>query len=254
MTLSSIIPPPPAWASQSAQSASVSAACHQFFQCLSQIGFENSSYVHEFPRFEIGMPPQKGIFGWMISPEWMAHLRTMTSDEAAGYRVPQAASLGHSMRVCPAEDIRCDNLQAEERTALQLMQEFGLCCGWTFPIADRMSSTFSALLLDCRQDQQDQQALVDQHAGYLRSSFIYFREGLAVQQVLQEHTRNPLSPRESDCLAWTAAGKSAKEIASLIGIAESTVNEYIRNATRKLKATNRTQAAARAMLAGCFSL
>jgi DNA-binding CsgD family transcriptional regulator len=253
MTLSSITPPPPTWASQAARAISVNEAWRQFSQCLSQIGFENSTYLHELPRFQYCLPPKISILGSIISPEWMANIPIMT-DEGAGYRVPQAASLGQSVRICPTEDIRCDNLQDYERSTLQMMREFGLCCGWSLPIVDRASNTYSALLFDCSQDQQDQQALMDRHADYLCSSLIYFHEGLAVLQVFREHTCNPLAPREPECLAWTAAGKSAKEIASLIGIADSTVNEYIRNATCKLKATNRTQAAARAMLAGSFSL
>lgn len=56
-----------------------------------------------------------------------------------------------------------------------------------------------------------------------------------------------LSPREIECLDWTAAGKTAWEIARIIGITESTVSFHIRNTINKLNASNRSHAVAVAM-------
>lgn len=54
-----------------------------------------------------------------------------------------------------------------------------------------------------------------------------------------------LSDRERDCLAFMADGRRDKEIASLLGITETTVRFHIDNARRKLGAKNRAQAVAR---------
>jgi DNA-binding CsgD family transcriptional regulator len=54
-----------------------------------------------------------------------------------------------------------------------------------------------------------------------------------------------LTPRERDCVAFVADGRTDWEIAALLGISESTVRFHLNNARRKLGAVNRSQAVAR---------
>lgn len=63
-------------------------------------------------------------------------------------------------------------------------------------------------------------------------------------------TRPPLSPRERECLQWTAAGKTSWEIATILCLSQSTTDGYIASATRKLGAANRTQAVAEGIRRG----
>ncbi len=56
-----------------------------------------------------------------------------------------------------------------------------------------------------------------------------------------------LTGRERECLIWIAQGKRDTEISTLLGIAESTITVHVRNAARKLRATNRTHAVAIAL-------
>jgi LuxR family quorum sensing-dependent transcriptional regulator len=53
-----------------------------------------------------------------------------------------------------------------------------------------------------------------------------------------------LTARQREVIAWSASGKSAWEIGTIIGITQRTVEEHIAMACRKLGATNRTQAVA----------
>ena len=62
-----------------------------------------------------------------------------------------------------------------------------------------------------------------------------------------------LAPREKECLLWVAAGLSSKRIAYKLGISLHTVNEFIGNAMRKLDATTRAEAAAKAISAQLIS-
>lgn len=59
-----------------------------------------------------------------------------------------------------------------------------------------------------------------------------------------------LSPRERECLQWTAAGKTSWEIAQILKISHHTADWYIAAATRKLSATNRTHAVAEGLRRG----
>ncbi len=66
-----------------------------------------------------------------------------------------------------------------------------------------------------------------------------------------ERGRRPaLSPRERECLQWTAAGKTSWEIAAILRLSQNTTDGYIASATRKLGASNRTQAVAEGIRRG----
>jgi DNA-binding CsgD family transcriptional regulator len=63
-------------------------------------------------------------------------------------------------------------------------------------------------------------------------------------QVMQSQA---LSPREDEILELAAAGRSTKEIAAELSIAQSTVNWHVGNALTKLDASNRTEAVAKVL-------
>lgn len=56
-----------------------------------------------------------------------------------------------------------------------------------------------------------------------------------------------LSPRQREILTLVAAGRTSKEIASTLGISESTVNWHLSNAFTRLGASSRAEAVALAM-------
>jgi DNA-binding CsgD family transcriptional regulator len=56
-----------------------------------------------------------------------------------------------------------------------------------------------------------------------------------------------LSPRQREILALVAAGRTSKEIASSLGISESTVNWHLTRAFARLGASSRAEAVAIAM-------
>ncbi|MGL4728977.1 MAG: autoinducer binding domain-containing protein [Bosea sp. (in: a-proteobacteria)] len=57
-----------------------------------------------------------------------------------------------------------------------------------------------------------------------------------------------LSTRERQVLGWIAFGKSSREVATIMGISEHTVNDHISSSVEKLNASNRTEAVIRAVL------
>ncbi len=55
-----------------------------------------------------------------------------------------------------------------------------------------------------------------------------------------------LSPREIECLRWSAAGKSSEEIGIILNLSSHTVTAYLKTAIKKLGVTTRIQAVAAA--------
>ena len=64
----------------------------------------------------------------------------------------------------------------------------------------------------------------------------------------------PLSDRERDVLAWSALGKTTKEISEILEISDSTVELHVKHAIDKLGASNRTAAVVIAIRAGMISV
>ncbi|WP_352825713.1 LuxR family transcriptional regulator [Mesorhizobium sp. M0579] len=63
-----------------------------------------------------------------------------------------------------------------------------------------------------------------------------------------------LSPREKECILWTAKGKSSWEIGHIIGISVNTVNFHIKNVMKKMDTASRTAAAVKALQSGIIKL
>ncbi|MHB1056957.1 MAG: autoinducer binding domain-containing protein [Rhodanobacter sp.] len=57
-----------------------------------------------------------------------------------------------------------------------------------------------------------------------------------------------LTAREREVLRWTAAGKTADEVGTILGISERTVTFHITSSLVKLDVVNKTQAVAKALL------
>ncbi|KMO37902.1 LuxR family transcriptional regulator [Methylobacterium tarhaniae] len=56
--------------------------------------------------------------------------------------------------------------------------------------------------------------------------------------------------REIECIRWAAAGKTGWETSEILSLSQRTVEDYLRNAARKLGAVNRVQLVAQAMREG----
>jgi LuxR family quorum-sensing system transcriptional regulator CciR len=63
-----------------------------------------------------------------------------------------------------------------------------------------------------------------------------------------------ITPREVDCLHWTARGKTNWEIGQILEISENTVRFHLKNAFKKLGATSRARAVGTAINAGIIHL
>ena len=63
-----------------------------------------------------------------------------------------------------------------------------------------------------------------------------------------------LSTGERNVLLWCGNGKTSFEISRILGLSEHTVNHYIAAAVKKLDATNRTHAIAKAIKFGLIDL
>ena len=62
-----------------------------------------------------------------------------------------------------------------------------------------------------------------------------------------------LSKRETECIRWTAEGKTSYEIGIILGLSENTINNYIASVTKKMGAVNRSHMISLAFRNGIIS-
>jgi len=80
------------------------------------------------------------------------------------------------------------------------------------------------------------------------------RAGVTVIRPNQASGSVSLTDRERDMLAWAARGKTVADTGDILKISEETVETHIRNAMRKLDATNKTHAVAKAIYLGLIDV
>ena len=70
---------------------------------------------------------------------------------------------------------------------------------------------------------------------------------IAKTELAASPTTESLTPREIECLSWTAKGKTSWATSRILDVSENTVIFHLRNAIKKLEVTNRSHAVAKAV-------
>ncbi len=112
-------------------------------------------------------------------------------------------------------------------------------------IGEHAAKIICDLLLDVKPDKR--------HVGASYTPVLAERE--SVSPPMGHSLENiSLTQRESECLTWTANGKTSWEISVILGVSESTATFHLRNAGVKLKASNRAHAVAKALHLGLIEI
>ncbi len=90
-----------------------------------------------------------------------------------------------------------------------------------------------------------------QHYYALHLLGLYAHQAI-VQQFLSQRGDQPLhlAPRERECLLWTSRGKTAWEVAEILGISCETATHYLKTAAHKLGVYSKTHAVVKAIVLG----
>ena len=129
-----------------------------------------------------------------------------------------------------------------EETFFEEASTFGIRCGFTIPIQDNRGPVAAVTFAS------------DSRRPEFRRAIDLNRRALQLMAIsLHAHVRRKLwqgpgangvklSPREMECLDWAAQGKSAWDIATILGISERTVVFHFENAKHKMNVRSLRQA------------
>ncbi|MER8390922.1 LuxR family transcriptional regulator [Mesorhizobium sp. M1340] len=134
----------------------------------------------------------------------------------------------------------------DERRVFDEAATFGLRSGITVPLHGPGNS-FAIMSFAQARDGEFQ----NRRIAYLQLAALHFH--IRVTNYAKSRGIN-LSPREKECILWTARGKSSWEIGQILGISDNTVNFHIKNLMRKLDTSSRTVAAVKAINFGIIEL
>lgn len=137
-----------------------------------------------------------------------------------------------------------------QKRVLREGRDFGIKRGAVIPV-HAPNGEFGVLALATGQTRQDLEKLWRAKRHELHLIGLYFHAAIW-ENVFQRKEEAPpvLSPREVQCLEWTARGKTLWEVSKILGISEATAKTHLRGAIRKLGAANKTHAVARAISFG----
>lgn len=137
---------------------------------------------------------------------------------------------------------------SRDETATKVMNEataFGLVDGLAVPIYTthgfQAIVTFGADRMVLSRDGRAGLHLIAIYAHSQARSILTRQQGSPTARIPK------LSPREIECLKWSAAGKTTWEISVILGLSNRTVDEYLASAAAKLGAVNRVQTVAEAL-------
>lgn len=158
-------------------------------------------------------------------------------------------SFSHSAPILWSELISMPGFNGESDKAFMATgREFGLHSGLTVPLnpPSGQTSFFSVVSSD--------QEFDENRLGSLLPAAGIFSKYLFDAYVRIDKTENPkvneLTERELECVFWACEGKTAWEMAHIVGVAERTINFHLTSVIKKLGASNRQHAVAKAVMYG----
>jgi len=143
-----------------------------------------------------------------------------------------------------------DRLSPPRRRLFAEARDFGICTGFTVPVHGPMGEL--GLFTTAGSGTVDAFAGAVHDSEYLLQVVAPRVHAVVVERLLGRAASDPvpLTEHERVCLGWTMHGKTAWEIAQILGRSKPTIDYHIQKAIRKLGATSKFHAAFKALQAG----
>jgi LuxR family transcriptional activator of conjugal transfer of Ti plasmids len=139
----------------------------------------------------------------------------------------------------------CNGLAEEQIQVLEEALRFGIRAGFTIPIHDPLTGV-AAVTFVADQHPRRFSRCISRHRSVLHLLAILFHSRARLKFLPNRCVGGVLlSPREHECLEWSARGKSAWEIGRILEISRRTAAFHLDNARMKLDVRTLAQAIAK---------
>lgn len=227
----------------------------KFHTAFEAFGFSNSTYVRfhlsEYDRLSSQIFSQQMVFSTTCPDDWRSRYREQNYHQIDPIFRRCRQSVVPQVWPDAARDHELNRMQ---RLFFGEATECGLPCGLAVPVHGP-GGEFAVVSLITDEPTRE---FVHRMATYKHTFHILsFHLHVAIHELLHEVAEEPfirLTPRERECLKWTARGKSSWAISEILALSERTVNFHIANAMNKLNVTSRTHAVAKSLYHGLIEL
>jgi DNA-binding CsgD family transcriptional regulator len=178
----------------------------------------------------------------VVASNWIFDAVQTVGAEALERFAHTAAPQGMPMQTCRPIPGGAERLAADQRLR-ETLRRFGHVELHALPLRD--ASRRCHLLLSCGTAGAIDIAMLP--SAQLACCYLLARPPA---DLFDDQADEALSDRERECLYWVAEGKTAGEVAMILGVTANTVNSYLSHAIRKVGASNRAMAIATAIRAG----
>lgn len=202
-----------------------------------ELGFE---YCTHGIRIPIPITRPRTVFLSNYPSEWLAHYNERKY-------VDNDPTVAHGMR--SSEPVVWSDALFESAPDLwREAQAHGIRHGWAMSRRDS-EGAFSMLVL-ARSGPPITDAELKEKEWWMRQLVDVSHTAMKTRMGPEMPPKPKLHDREVEVLRWTADGKTASEIADILGISERTVNFHVNQAVAKLEANNKVNAAVKAAMNG----
>lgn len=139
----------------------------------------------------------------------------------------------------------------ETRVALEVA-DFGFRSAIIYPLRSSGSNPFAGISIANAMTRDEFARFFPERQLILHLAITCAHTRIQMQIQAEAAAGVHLTPHERECLLWGAMGLTTKEIARQLGLSPRTVDFHILGAMRKLGASTRTHAVARAMALGAI--
>lgn len=207
-----------------------------------ELGFEYCAYGIRMP-----VPVSRPKFAWFnnYSDEWRHRY------EARGY-FQVDPTVQHGLKsVLPI--VWSEQHWREMPEFWEEARNYGLRVGWAQASRDAHGTVGMLTLARSNDSVTDG----EMHANRAKMGWLVQYAHTAMAKLLLPkyvaESQADITVREKEVLRWTAEGKTAYEIGIILSVSERTVNFHINNVVAKLGASNKTQAAVKAVALGLLA-
>jgi DNA-binding CsgD family transcriptional regulator len=137
---------------------------------------------------------------------------------------------------------------------LDRLAQSGNTGGFGIPVRTCENQVFGGWMFSSREPEKTFHMLIADHGHEAHLAGLLAYERMISLGLGHEANEKRLSGREREVLLWLCAGYRVSMIADKLGVSESAVNLYLKNARAKLDAKTREQAVARAIFSGQIEL
>lgn len=235
---------------------SIDALQERYRQELAGLGFERYTYVHSLSHILEQASPEYFGESLVLGSTFPEEFREIYRRHGFHRSDPIIEACRNSMAPVDWElTAQREDLNEQGKALFRYARKFGIRHGFSIPIHGP-NGGLGIVSLASDMPREDFRRLVDIHQGdiHLMTAMFHERVHQLVPVRRAQEAACHLSPREAECIRWTAQGKTAWEIAQICDISQNTVNFHLKNSMAKLGVHSKTHAVAKALSMGLTTL